>query len=61
MNEYKIKIRQIRIMTEASREAYCESKGCNIPRDTCLSLGTCEDYDKFKHKLEEKFNSLDLD
>ena len=39
---------------------YCEMCGCGIPRSTCTSLGTCDEYDNFKKTirtyLEEQRN-----
>lgn len=39
---------------------FCEMCGCGIPRDTCTSLGTCDEYDNFKKTirtyLEEQKN-----
>ena len=26
---------------------FCRNCGCGIPRDTCTSLGTCKEHDKF--------------
>lgn len=32
---------------------YCEMCGCGIPRSTCTSLGTCDEYDNFKKTIRE--------
>lgn len=34
-------------------QAYCDSMKCGIPRDTCLSLGKCEECENFERKLTE--------
>lgn len=35
-------------------EAFCKVSCCGKPpQETCLSLGTCDDYDRFKKMLEE--------
>ena len=35
----------------AITEAYCKSMNCGIPRETCLSLGKCEECDNFEKEL----------
>lgn len=43
-----------REMIEKACEAYCKVSCCGKPpRKTCLSLGTCDAYDRFKKILEE--------
>ena len=30
---------------------FCELCGCGVPRDTCLSLGTCKEYDDYRKHI----------
>lgn len=41
----------------AITEAYCKSMNCGIPRDTCLSLGKCEQCDAFERELTKIKNN----
>lgn len=42
-----------REMIEKAEKAFCNFSECGVQRDTCLSLGTCDAYDRFKKMLEE--------
>lgn len=30
---------------------FCEHCGCGVPRDTCISLGTCKEYDDYRKHI----------
>lgn len=41
----------------AITEAYCKSMNCDIPRDTCMSLGKCDKCDNFERELTKINNA----
>ena len=41
----------------AITKAYCKSMNCGISRDTCLSLGKCEQCDAFERELTKIKNN----
>lgn len=45
---------EINHIIQLAQVAFCESCGCGIPRRTCESLGTCDEYDAFTKALREK-------
>lgn len=45
---------EINKIIHLAKIAFCESCGCGIPRDTCISLGTCDKHDAFARILREK-------
>lgn len=45
---------QQEIDIEKACDTFCKVSCCGKPpRETCLRLGTCDDYDRFKKMLEE--------
>lgn len=55
--EQPLKLNVEKIVQE-SCEIFCKNCGCNIPRDTCVSLGTCDNHDNFRSELKEKLKSI---
>jgi hypothetical protein len=51
--------KQINTMIYDSCVLFCKHCGCGIPRETCTSLGTCEEHDEYRnairiHLMEKK-------
>ena len=42
---------QINAMVHDSCVLFCKHSGCGIPRDTCTSLGTCEEHDEYRDAM----------
>lgn len=42
---------------KAITSAYCKSMGCGISRDTCISLGKCDNCDIFEKELTKIDNA----
>lgn len=49
-----MKQEEINKVIHLAKIAFCESCGCGIPRDTCTSLGTCNEHDVFARILRKK-------
>ena len=51
--EKKKSLTQERInkMVHDSCVSFCKHSGCGIPRDTCTSLGTCDEHDEYKKHI----------
>lgn len=52
---------QINTMVHDSCVLFCKHCGCGIPRETCISLGTCKDHDEYRtairtHLMEKHKN-----
>ena len=42
---------QIDTMVHDSCVLFCKHYGCGIPRDTCISLGTCQAHDEYRKAI----------
>lgn len=47
-NNISLTQEQINIMVHESCALFCKHRGCGVPRDTCTSLGTCDEHDEYK-------------
>ena len=50
-NNISLTQEQINIMVHESCVLFCKHCGCGIPRDTCTSLGTCDEHDEYKKHI----------
>lgn len=44
---------RINNMVHDSCVLFCKHCGCGIPRETCTSLGTCDEHDNFKKRIRD--------
>ena len=45
---------QINKMVHDSCISFCKHCGCGIPRDTCISLGTCKEHDEYRATIRTR-------
>lgn len=50
-NNISLTQEQINIMVHESCALFCKHCGCGVPRDTCTSLGTCDEHDEYKKHI----------